>query len=489
MTALAEPDTTAAAADRRTDGSSGSSMIVFEDVRKVYEPNTSTALDGVSFTIDKGEFVFVVGASGSGKSTVIRLLLKEVEPTAGRIIVGGRDLGRLKGSKVPLLRRNLGCVFQDFKLLPNRTAAENIGYALRVQGESSAQIRKKVPEVLNLVGLAHKMNSRPEELSGGEQQRVSIARAFVNHPPLLVCDEPTGNLDPDTSVGIMQLLYRINRTGTTILMVTHDREMVDKMRKRVIALEEGKLVRDERRGGYAERMTRVRAPLLRGGPLDRREHVDDRRRGVSVLIGMFLLGVFIGLGTWLVSWSDDEEEGARRARLLRRTARRTKQINQLRVHLESDPRVKPAASRSSRRSRRSTIMQKRYPELTANLASNPLPGLVRRRPEARRGHGGDRARRPEGEACRRRRGALRQGGLEAHPRRSRAAIQIVFLIAVDHPARRVDDPHREHDPALDLRAPARDRGDEARRRDELVRARPVHARGPAHWASRARSPR
>ena len=250
MTALAEPETIAEPPPAVADPS-GATMIVFEGVKKVYEPNV-TALDRVSFTIDKGEFVFVVGASGSGKSTVIRLLLKEIEPTEGRIIVGGRDLGRLKGSKVPLLRRNLGCVFQDFKLLPNRTAAENIGYALRVQGESSAQIRKKVPEVLNLVGLAHRMNSRPEELSGGEQQRVSIARAFVNHPPLLICDEPTGNLDPDTSVGIMQLLYRINRTGTTILMVTHDREMVDKMRKRVIALEEGKLVRDERRGGYSE---------------------------------------------------------------------------------------------------------------------------------------------------------------------------------------------------------------------------------------------
>ena len=250
MTALAEPETIAEPPPAVADPS-GATMIVFEGVKKVYEPNV-TALDRVSFTIDKGEFVFVVGASGSGKSTVIRLLLKEIEPTEGRIIVGGRDLGRLKGSKVPLLRRNLGCVFQDFKLLPNRTAAENIGYALRVQGESSSQIRRKVPEVLNLVGLAHRMNSRPEELSGGEQQRVSIARAFVNHPPLLICDEPTGNLDPDTSVGIMQLLYRINRTGTTILMVTHDREMVDKMRKRVIALEEGKLVRDERRGGYSE---------------------------------------------------------------------------------------------------------------------------------------------------------------------------------------------------------------------------------------------
>jgi cell division transport system ATP-binding protein len=226
-----------------------SSMIVFESVRKVYDPNV-VALDGISFVIEKGEFVFIVGASGSGKSTLIRLLLKEIEPTDGRIIVGGRDLGRLKGSKVPLLRRNVGCVFQDFKLLPNRTAAENVAYALKVQGESRNAIRRKVPEVLNLVGLADKMTSLPDELSGGEQQRVSIARAVVNNPPLLICDEPTGNLDPDTSVGIMQLLYRINRTGTTILMVTHDREMVDKMRRRVLALEEGRLARDERRGGY-----------------------------------------------------------------------------------------------------------------------------------------------------------------------------------------------------------------------------------------------
>jgi cell division transport system ATP-binding protein len=225
------------------------SMIVFESVTKVYEPDV-TALSEVSFVIEKGEFVFVVGASGSGKSTIVRLLLKELEPTRGRIVVGGRDLTRLRRSKVPLLRRNVGCVFQDFKLLPTRTAAENVAYALKVQGESASAIRRKVPEVMNMVGLAHKMNSLPDELSGGEQQRVSIARAFVNHPPLLVCDEPTGNLDPDTSVGIMQLLYRINRAGTTILMVTHDREMVDKMRRRVIALEDGRLARDERRGGY-----------------------------------------------------------------------------------------------------------------------------------------------------------------------------------------------------------------------------------------------
>ncbi len=224
-------------------------MIEFEGVTKIYDPGV-VALSEVTFLIEKGEFVFVVGASGSGKSTLVRLLLKELEPTQGKITVGGRDVGRLKRSKIPMLRRNVACVFQDFKLLPNRTAAENVAYALRVQGESRNSIRRKVPEVMTLVGLPDKMNSYPDQLSGGEQQRVSIARAVVNHPPLLVCDEPTGNLDPDTSVGIMQLLYRINRSGTTILMVTHDREMVDKMRRRVIALEDGRLARDERRGGY-----------------------------------------------------------------------------------------------------------------------------------------------------------------------------------------------------------------------------------------------
>jgi cell division transport system ATP-binding protein len=241
-TAVAEPPPAPAAPTAR-------SMIVFDAVTKIYEPNVG-ALRDVSFVIDKGEFVFLVGPSGSGKSTAIRMLLREVEPSSGRVIVSGRDLGRLRGSKVPLLRRNLGCVFQDFKLLPNRSAYDNVAYALKVQGENRNAIRKKVPEVLNLVGLADKMSSLPDELSGGEQQRVSIARAVVNRPPLLICDEPTGNLDPDTSVGIMQLLYRINRAGTTVLMATHDREMVDKMRRRVIALEDGVLMRDERRGGY-----------------------------------------------------------------------------------------------------------------------------------------------------------------------------------------------------------------------------------------------
>jgi len=247
--AVAQPSTNGQVNGVEVAKPAAGTMILFESVTKVYEPDV-TALDSVNFAIDKGEFVFVVGASGSGKTTLVRLLLKELEPSDGRILVGGRDLGRLKRSKIPMLRRNIGCVFQDFKLLHNRSAAENIAYALKVQGESNRSIRTKVPEVLNLVGLSGKSNQLPDELSGGEQQRVSIARAFVNHPPLLICDEPTGNLDPDTSVGIMQLLYRINRTGTTVVMATHDREMVDKMRKRVIALDNGDVVRDERRGQY-----------------------------------------------------------------------------------------------------------------------------------------------------------------------------------------------------------------------------------------------
>ncbi len=225
-------------------------MIRTVDVEKEYKGGIR-ALNGLSIDIEKGEFVFVVGPSGSGKSTFLKLLTKEEEPTGGEVYVAGKNLASLPRWRVPYLRRNVGCVFQDFKLLPNRNAAENVAYALKVQGDSNTNIRRKVPEVLALVGLADKMTSLPDELSGGEQQRVSIARAVVNHPPLLICDEPTGNLDPDTSVGIMQLLYRINRAGTTILMVTHDREMVDKMRKRVIALEDGRLARDERRGGYA----------------------------------------------------------------------------------------------------------------------------------------------------------------------------------------------------------------------------------------------
>jgi cell division transport system ATP-binding protein len=225
-------------------------MISMRNVSKIYVPNKPPALDDCNVEIGQGEFVFLVGHSGSGKSTFIRLLLKELMPTRGQIIVAGQDLVKMKSWKVPFLRRNIGCVFQDFKLLPNKTTYENIAFALEVIGRSKHVVRTQVPEVLRLVGLEDKMESYPDELSGGEQQRVSIARAFVNRPPLLLADEPTGNLDPATSLGIMSLLNRINKTGTTVLVATHDREMVDSMRKRVIALEGGKVVRDQDRGVY-----------------------------------------------------------------------------------------------------------------------------------------------------------------------------------------------------------------------------------------------
>jgi cell division transport system ATP-binding protein len=219
------------------------------DATVVY-PGGHVGVERVSFALRRGEFAFVVGPTGCGKSTLIKMLIREVEPASGEVRIAGRDINRLPTGRLPHLRRRIGTVFQDFKLLPNRSVYDNVAYALQVTGGSRREIRLKVPEILRLVGLQGKVHNYPDQLSGGEQQRVSIARAFVNHPPLLICDEPTGNLDPDTSVGIMQLLYRINRAGTTILMATHDREMVDKMRKRVIALEEGKLLRDERRGGY-----------------------------------------------------------------------------------------------------------------------------------------------------------------------------------------------------------------------------------------------
>jgi cell division transport system ATP-binding protein len=224
-------------------------MISMRGVDKFYTPEKPALVD-VNVEIEQGEFVFLVGHSGSGKSTFIKLLLREIMPTKGQIAVAQQDLIKLKNWKVPYLRRNIGCVFQDFKLLPNKTSYENVAFALEVIGRSRHVIRTQVPEVLRLVGLEDKVSSYPDELSGGEQQRVSIARAFVNRPPLLLADEPTGNLDPATSLGIMSLLNRINKTGTTVLIATHDREMVDSMRKRVIALENGRIVRDQDRGVY-----------------------------------------------------------------------------------------------------------------------------------------------------------------------------------------------------------------------------------------------
>jgi cell division transport system ATP-binding protein len=224
-------------------------MIKTEDVKKVFKGDI-TALEDISIHIDKGEFVFIVGPSGSGKSTFMKLLTKEEEPTEGEVYVAGKNLASLPRWRVPYLRRNVGCVFQDFKLLPNRTVFENVAFGLEVIGRPRTMVKRQVPQILELVGLGEKLDRFPDELSGGEQQRVSIARAFVNRPLILVADEPTGNLDPATSVGIMRLLDRINRTGTTVVMATHDHAIVDSMRRRVIELENGHVVRDQSRGIY-----------------------------------------------------------------------------------------------------------------------------------------------------------------------------------------------------------------------------------------------
>ena len=225
-------------------------MIRLETVTKTYK-GTTVALRDVSVDMQKGEFVFLVGPSGSGKSTFLHLLTKEETPEAGKIWVAGKDLDSLSHWKVPYLRRNIGCVFQDFRLLPNKTVYENVAFALEVIGRPRHVVRSQVPQILDLVGLGKKTDNYPDELSGGEQQRVSIARAFVNRPLILLADEPTGNLDPTTTEGIMRLLDRINRTGTTVVMATHDQQIVDSMRRRVIELDRGSIVRDQSRGVYA----------------------------------------------------------------------------------------------------------------------------------------------------------------------------------------------------------------------------------------------
>lgn len=225
-------------------------MIRLENVTKLHKGAARPALQDVTVDIEKGEFVFLVGASGSGKSTFLRLVLREERPSAGTIWVAGKDLTKLAGWKVPAHRRQLGCVFQDFRLLPNRTVAGNVAFALEVIGTPASEIKRVIPNVLELVGLAGKEDSYPNEISGGEQQRVAIARAVVNRPQVLIADEPTGNLDPDTSIGIMKLLDRINRIGTTVVMATHDVAIVDQMRKRVIELDTGRVVRDQARGVY-----------------------------------------------------------------------------------------------------------------------------------------------------------------------------------------------------------------------------------------------
>jgi cell division transport system ATP-binding protein len=225
-------------------------VILFDHVTKQYASQQRPALDDVSLEIEKGEFIFLVGPSGSGKSTFLRLVLREERPNKGQVWVLGKELNRLSNWKIPAMRRQIGTVFQDFRLLPNKTVFENVAFALEVIGKPSSHIKKVVPEVLEVVGLEGKEGRRPDELSGGEQQRVAIARAFVNRPMLLIADEPTGNLDPGTSVGIMKLLDRINKLGTTVVMSTHDAQIVDQMRRRVIELDSGHVVRDQSRGVY-----------------------------------------------------------------------------------------------------------------------------------------------------------------------------------------------------------------------------------------------
>jgi len=225
-------------------------VIRFENVTKVYARGARPALDEVTLDVDRGEFVFLVGASGSGKSTFLRLVVREERASAGKVLVAGREMGALPGWRVPRMRRKIGVVFQDFRLLENKSVFENVAFALQVIGRSRHHILTTVPEVLEMVGLSGKEKRRPHELSGGEQQRVAIARAFVNRPDILLADEPTGNLDPTTSLGIMRLLDRINRTGTTVVMATHDDEIVDQMRRRVVELDAGALVRDQAHGVY-----------------------------------------------------------------------------------------------------------------------------------------------------------------------------------------------------------------------------------------------
>jgi cell division transport system ATP-binding protein len=225
-------------------------VIRLERVTKLYKTSTRPALDQVSMSVEKGEFVFLIGPSGSGKSTFLRLLLREDVPTKGNIYVSDMNVAKIPRRRVPKLRQRIGCVFQDFRLLPNKTVGENVAFALEVIGKSRNTVSKVVPEVLDLVGLTGKADRMPHELSGGEQQRVAIARAFVNRPQVLLADEPTGNLDPDTSQDIMLLLERINRTGTTVLMATHDHSIVDSMRRRVVELDLGTVVRDDARGVY-----------------------------------------------------------------------------------------------------------------------------------------------------------------------------------------------------------------------------------------------
>ena len=386
-------------------------VVEFRRVSKRYD--NGMGLDDASFTVGRGEFVFLVGSTGSGKSTVMRLLIKELEPTSGTIRVAGRDLAEITRKKVPFFRRNLGVVFQDFKLLPNRTVHDNVAYALQVTGSSRKEVRAKVPDILRLTGLSTKLHHFPDQLSGGEQQRVSVARAFVNHPPLLLADEPTGNLDPETSIGIMQLLYRINRTGTTVIVATHDSAMVDRMRRRVIELSQR--AHHPRRGlgplraaRHVDRRVRRAAARARAGAPARPRAGRRVRRGVprlmrigfflrealrsmsrnavpsfaamaSVLVTVLVLGVFIPVVQATTGAANDV-----RSRVLVNVYLKTdaKRDDVARVQRLLDDKVAHVGKVQYLSKADALAEQKaRYPEAYDLLGSNPLPDTFRVTPD------------------------------------------------------------------------------------------------------------
>ena len=499
-------------------------VVEFRRVSKRYD--NGMGLDDASFTVGRGEFVFLVGSTGSGKSTVMRLLIKELEPTSGTIRVAGRDLAEITRKKVPFFRRNLGVVFQDFKLLPNRTVHDNVAYALQVTGSSRKEVRAKVPDILRLTGLSTKLHHFPDQLSGGEQQRVSVARAFVNHPPLLLADEPTGNLDPETSIGIMQLLYRINLTGTTVIVATHDSAMVDRMRRRVIELSQR--AHHPRRGlgplraaRHVDRRVR-RAPArararAQAGPRARRRV----RRGVprlmrigfflrealrsmsrnavpsfaamaSVLVTVLVLGVFIPVVQATTGAANDV-----RSRVLVNVYLKTdaKPDDVARVQRLLDDKVDHVGKVQYLSKAAALKEQKaRYPEAYDLLGSNPLPDTFRVTPDKP-----DNALKlrdalapiaPGGghttiDPCHRH-GQELQGRHAEDPRRH--ARGEAHHRPAGRAARRRERPARlQHDPAVALLAPARGRGHEARRRDRLVHPLAVRHRGHRPRRARRRS--
>ena len=387
-------------------------IIELNEVTKVY-PGGHMALDRVSLAIGRGEFVFLVGPTGCGKSTLIKMLIRELDATEGNVKIAGRDIGALPEKKIPQLRRNIGTVFQDFKLLPDRTVYDNVAYALQVIGASRAEIREQVPQTLRLVGLSTKLHSYPDQLSGGEQQRVSVARAFVNHPPLLLADEPSGNLDPVTSIGVMQLLYRINKTGTTVVVVTHDREMVDNMRRRVVELYEGRVVRDEVSGGYTEESTtefglRMRAEMGVGrGPDQRarsrapvlmsrliffiREALRALRRNgapslaavITTVVTVVLLGVLIPIFQTAQGQSDKVRGELNTQAAIYPDATQA-EIAALRKELVAIPHVKRVefiTKAHALEELREDLGAEKSKQLTSNLVANPLPASFRVTPD------------------------------------------------------------------------------------------------------------